>query len=329
MQVTVLGATGGIGRAITHELAARGHDVATASRGGDQVLPGVASHAVDVHDRAATVAVCAGADVVVMAAQPAYPDWVDQFPLLVDNALAAAEATGARLVFVDNLYMYAPAAGPLTEDSPEHATDPKGRLRRQLGQTLLAAHRTGRVRVAIGRFSDYYGPAGTNSGLYLLGIAPALRGRRPRGMWDLDQPHTFHFLPDAARGFATLVEDERADGMAWLLPAAATITQRELLELVRGATGTSGPGVLTHPMIWAAGLFDRMTRESRSVRVQYDRPWVVDASRFVATFGPIETTPHPVAVGHTIAWFRDHATDVPAAPVAGDHGMVTEGGPST
>lgn len=179
MKVTVLGATGGIGRAISHELHDRGHDVATASRSGDPVLDGVPSTAFDVHDRAATVAACAGAEVVVMAAQPSYPDWVEEFPRVVDNVLAAAEVAGARLVFVDNLYMDAPADGPLAEDSPEHATDPKGRLRRELGETLLAAHRADRVRVTIGRFSDYYGPGGTNSGLFMMGIAPAMMGIAP------------------------------------------------------------------------------------------------------------------------------------------------------
>ncbi len=312
MKVTVLGATGGIGRAITHELARRGHAVAPASHSGGPVLDGVESTAFDHADRAATVAVCAGADVVVMASQPAYPQWVSDFPAIIDNVIAGVEAAGARLVFVDNLYMYAPATAPLTEQSPEHATDPKGILRRQLGETILDAHRAGRIRATIGRFSDYYGPHGTNSGLAMMGILPALAGKRPRGLWNLDQPHTFHHLPDAARGFATLVEDDRGDGRAWILPAAPAITQRHLLELVSGATGAGRPGVLPHAAIWVAGLFDAMIRESRSVRVQYERPWVVDARAFTATFGAIEVTPHEVAVTDTVAWFRRQDAAGPA-----------------
>lgn len=305
MKVTVLGATGGVGRAIAHELHHRGHAVATASHSGSPVLDGVVPTAFDHHDRSATVAACAGADVVVMASQPTYPDWVAEFPMIVDNVLAGVEAAGARLVFVDNLYMYAPVTGPITEDSPEHATDPKGMLRRELGETVLAAHRAGRVRATIGRFSDYYGPHGTNSGLYMMGIKPALAGRRPRGLWDLDQPHTFHHLEDAARGFAALVEDDRADGQAWILPAAPPITQRALLQLVSDATGASSPGSLGDAMIRLGGLFDPVIRESRSVRVQYDRPWVVDASHFEAAFGPVEVTPHDVAVARTVEWFRN------------------------
>jgi nucleoside-diphosphate-sugar epimerase len=305
MKVTVLGATGGIGRAIAHELHRRGHTVATASRSGAPVIDGTSSTAFDHTARAQTIAACAGADVVVLATQPAYPDWLDQFPPVVDNVVAGVAAAGARLVFVDNLYMYAPAEGPLTEDSPEHATDPKGRLRRRLGRTVLDAHDDGRIRATIGRFSDYYGPHGTNSGLYALGIGPAVAGRRPRGMWDLDQPHTFHYVEDAARGFATLVDDERADGRAWVLPAAPPITQRRLLQLVADATGTRTPGSVGDLMMRIGGLFDPMVRETRSVRVQFDRPWVVDASRFERTFGPVEVTPHEVAVARTVAWCRD------------------------
>lgn len=309
--VTVLGASGGIGNAIVVELAARGHAVTAVNRTGDAVVPdGVVRRAGDLRDPAAATDAVGGADVIVMAAQPPYPEWVVGFPTLVDNVLAGAEAVGARLVFVDNLYMYAPAEGPLTEQSPEHATDPKGTLRRRLGETLLATHAAGRVRVSVGRFSDYYGPGGTNSGLYHLAIAPGLRGRTMRGLADLDQPHTFHFLPDAARGFATLLEDDRADGQVWLLPSAPPITQRQLLELLAAELPRRvRVGRVTPAMLRLAGLANPMVRETRSTVVQWDRPWVVDATRFTSAFGEIDTTPHDVAMARTIAWFREnHST---------------------
>lgn len=306
--ITVLGASGGIGNAITADLAARGHAVTAVNRGGDAAVPeGVVRRAGDLRSPSGAAAAVGGADVVVMAAQPRYPEWLAGFPTLVDNVLAGVEAAGARLVFVDNLYMYAPADGPLTEQSPEHARDPKGALRRRLGETLLAAHAAGRVRVSIGRFSDYYGPGGTNSGLWHLAIAPGLRGRAMRGLADLDQPHTFHHLPDAARGFIALAEDDRADGQAWLLPAEPPITQRGLLELINTELPRRvGIRRVTPLMLRLAGLGNAMAREMRSTIVQWDRPWVVDASRFTSVFGGIDTTPHDVAVARTIAWFRDH-----------------------
>lgn len=170
---------------------------------------------------------------------------------------------------------------------------------------MLDAHRSGRIRAAIGRFSDYYGPHGVNSGLYVTSISAGIKGRTMRGLVDLDQPHTYHYLPDAARGFAELVERPDADGRVWLLPAAPPITQRDLLALINAALPRPVKiGTVTPLMLRLAGPFNPMIRETRSVAVQFDRPWEVDASRFVAELGPIELTPHERAVAETMAFFR-------------------------
>ena len=312
MDITVLGATGGIGRAATIELLRRGHNLRAVSRSGGAV-PGADIMRADLTDHDACARACADSDVVVMAAQPPYPLWASEWAPMLDGVIAGVAASGAKLVLVDNLYMYAPASGVLTENSPEHATDAKGVVRRQLGETLRAAHAEGRIRMTIGRFSDYYGPGSENSGLWETGIKPALAGKRPRGFVDLDQPHTFHFVEDAARGFATLAERDEADGHTWLLPAAPATTQRHLLELIAAELDTKSPGVITPWMFALGGLFDPMIRESRSVLPQYDRPWVIDSSAFTRTFGEIELTPHDVAVRATItaALTTDQNTPAP------------------
>jgi nucleoside-diphosphate-sugar epimerase len=317
MNVTVFGATGGIGRAIVEELARRGHTVTAASRSiAPEGLPaGVRALPTDLRDQAAARAASEGADVVVMAAQIPYPGWATELTPLVDAALDAAEHAGARLVMVDNLYAYGSPGTPITEATPEAATTRKGQLRAALGQRLLDAHRSGRVRVSIGRFSDYYGPGGTHSLLYGIGISRALAGKTPRAFIDPDQPHTFSYLPDAARGFATLVERPEADGRIWILPARPPVTQRELLALVTDATGR-GPriGTISRGMLWFAGLADANLKEAREVVEQFARPYVTDGSAFEAAFGPIELTPHAEAVAATVAWFRDPA--VATAPAA-------------
>lgn len=306
MKVTILGASGGMGRALMKELLSRGHELTAVNRRGNvQVPDGVTVVAADLSSAADAKRACAGADVVVLAAQPPYQDWVEHWPPIMRNVIDGASAAGAKVVFTDNLYAYAPATGPLSESSPEHATDTKGMLRRRLGQMLLQAHERGDVRATIGRFSDYYGPEGSHSGLMMVGITPALRGLKPRGMYHLDHLHTFHYLPDAARGFAELVERPEADGRVWILPAAPPITQRELLTLVNDQVGRRRTvGRITVPAMRLAGLFNPLLREATSTVVQYDRPWVVDATRFEETFGAIETTPHEQAVAETVAWVR-------------------------
>jgi nucleoside-diphosphate-sugar epimerase len=312
VNVTVLGATGGIGRAIVTELAHRGHTVTAASRSvADAAWPaGVRALPTDLRDPAAAEAACAGADVVVMAAQVPYSGWHTELSPLVDAAVDAAAAAGARLVMVDNLYGYGFPDRPITEDSPLAATTRKGRLRAELGRRLLAAHASGRVRVTIGRFADYYGPGGENSLVYQVGVKPAVAGKTSRVFIAGDQPHTFHYLPDAARGFATLVEHPEADGRIWILPAAPAVTQRELYEQLGEVLGRQlKVGRITPLMLRMIGLVDRELKEAREVVGQFDRPYVTDASTFETTFGPVQLTDHRDALAATVAWAREQQQD--------------------
>jgi nucleoside-diphosphate-sugar epimerase len=318
MNVTVLGATGGIGRAIVAELVQRGHTVTAASRsvaqstwpGGVRVLP------TDLRDPSSARAACDGADVVVMAAQIPYSGWTTELTPLVDAAVDAAAAAGARLVMVDNLYGYGFPDGPITEDSPLAATTRKGRLRAELGERLLAAHASGRVRVAIGRFSDYYGPGGENSLLNQVGVKPAVAGKTARVFIAGDQRHTFHYLPDAARGFAALVEHPDADGRIWILPAAPALTQVAMYQLLGEVLGRDlKVGRITPLMLRLIGLVNRELKEALEVVGQFDRPYVTDASAFEAAFGPIEVTDHRTALAATVAWARaqQHETEAVGA----------------
>jgi nucleoside-diphosphate-sugar epimerase len=307
MQITVLGAAGGAGQAIVHELAARGHQTVAASRSAtSRTWPtGVTALATDLDDRAQTLAACRGADVVVMAAQVPYPRWSAELPGLVDRAADAATAVGARFVMVDNLYAYGSPGSPMSEASPEAATTRKGRLRAAIGQRLLARHEAGTLRVTIGRFADYYGPFDGNSLVNQLMLEPGVAGRRVRTFIADDQPHTFHYLPDVARGFATLVEQPEADGRIWILPAAPATTQATLVSHLGAALGAPVRASRIGPaMLWAMGLFSAQLREAREVVPQFDRSYEIDARAFEASFGPIEVTPHAEAIAATVAWLR-------------------------
>ena len=60
---------------------------------------------------------------------------------MTESVIARGAAADAVLVVADNLYMYGPPSGPMTEDSPRWASGPKGQLRAGLEQMFLAAHR--------------------------------------------------------------------------------------------------------------------------------------------------------------------------------------------
>jgi nucleoside-diphosphate-sugar epimerase len=302
----VVGATGATGGALVRELVRRGRRVRAVSRGGDATVPAeVERLAADVATTEGAKAAAAGAAVVYHCAQPPYTDWPAAFPPLTETIAEGAAAAGAKLVLADNLYLYGPHDGPLTEDLPATATGPKGRTRAEMAGRLLAMHRQGRLRVALGRASDYYGPGGLASVAGERLFRAAVAGRTVRWVGPLDQPHTLSYLEDVAAGLATLGADDRADGQAWHLPAAEPLTGRQFLELVVAASGGRSRIATSPPaMVRLAGLFVPTIREVGEVLYRYQAPFVVDWSRFRRTFGPVTPTPHPEAVARTVAWFR-------------------------
>lgn len=305
----VLGATGGAGGALIRELAGRGHRVRAVSRKPAPDLPeGVEPLAADAADPAQTRTACQGATVVYHCAQPPYQRWAAEFPPLTQSIADATAAAGARLVYADNLYAYGPVDGPITEDLPAQPTTNKGRIRALMAERLLAAHRSGTLQVAIARSSDYYGPGGADSVVGDILFGAAVEGKRARWMGRLDVPHSLNYLQDVARALAILGARPGALGEVWHLPAAEPVTGRGFVELIAAALG--GPVKVTATSRLAlrlAGLFDPRARESAEMLYQWERPFVLDASKFQRAFGPLEPTPHQQAVATTVAWFQQRA----------------------
>ena len=108
-----------------------------------------------------------------------YTEWPNRFPPLQRAVLTAAERTDALLVSLENVYAYGPTHGtPMTEDLPLAATTVKGRARAAMTQELLAAADAGRVQIAIGRASDFFGAGVTETTLGERVFANAVAGKR-------------------------------------------------------------------------------------------------------------------------------------------------------
>ncbi len=304
----MLGARGGIGAAVVHELVTRQRPVLAVSRRGHAPPErGVEVLAADVTTADGARLACTGAAVVYHCAQPGYHRWAQEFPWLTAAVLDAVAKAGAKLVFADNLYQYGPVDGALTETLPAAATFPKGRVRAEMAESVLAANAAGTVRTTIGRASDYYGPGGVKTTHGPTIFAAALNGKKARWIGSLDVLHTVSYLPDIAKGLVTLGERGEADGQAWHLPAAEPVTGRQFLDMVFAALGQ--PAQIAHlsrPLQRVIGPFNRTVRELGETWYQRDKPFVVDWSRFEQAFGPFPVTPHPKAIADTLEWYKRH-----------------------
>ena len=140
----VIFGTGAIALATLDALGRRGETVRLVNRSGSAPVPDdVEVVGGDAADPQSTTAVTRGARVVYQALNPPYSRWLQEFPALQAGVLAAAQAAGARLVSMDNVYLYGrPAGQPLTETRTHAAwhlpNDSDTRTTRQL---VDAVHR--------------------------------------------------------------------------------------------------------------------------------------------------------------------------------------------
>ncbi len=301
--------TGQVGRALAAHLTERGFPVRAVSRTRPAVMAdGVQWRSADASDPAAAIEAAQGASVVYQCLNAPYANWPQRFPPLQRGVLGAAERTGALLVGLENLYGYGPIGGtPMTEDLPLAATTVKGRTRAAMTAELLTAAQAGRVRVAIGRASDFFGPGVTETTLGERVFANALAGKRADFLGNPDLPHTYSYVPDVAVGLATLGTDERAVGGVWHLPGPETVTTRHVLELLGGEVGHPvGVRSVPKPVLRALGLFNPTIRALAEMAYEFDEPFVLDTSKYEATFGTAGT-PLAAAIAATVAWYRSRA----------------------
>lgn len=302
--------TGQLGLAIMEALVAEGKAVTVVNRSGklkEPLLAGVQVRQADMNDPAAVTSVTQGAQVVFTCVQPPYTQWPELFPALNQAVMEGVAPTGAKLVFGDNLYMYGSTHGaPIREDSPYAATGRKGKTRALIATTLLDAHRAGKLRVAIGRASDFYGPRCTDSALGEIVFGNLLAGKSVDLMGDIDQPHTYSFIRDFAKTLVILADSPQADGQAWHIPNAPAQTTRQVVQMIADQAGVPlRLRVAKDWMVRALGLFNPMLREMVEMSYEFKEPYIVDDSRFVQSFGNI-ATPLEQGIQETLAWFHTH-----------------------
>jgi len=269
---------------------------------------GIELVAADLYHPGEVRSVSKDAVVVYQCAQPAYYEWPQKFPPLQASIIEGLTGGTAKLVLVENMYMYGDTNGKiLKEDLPYAAQTRKGRTRAELSRAALDAHQQGKLRVTAGRASDYFGPWGTSSAMGDRVFPPLLKGKSAQVGGRLDVPHTYTYVPDFGKALVILGEKGEADGQAWHVPNdMPAITQGEFIRRFCEEAGVE-PKISTMGkfMMSIGGLFIPEARESVEMMYEFEKPFVVDSSKFEKTFG-MKATPLPVALRETAAWYKQN-----------------------
>lgn len=289
----VIGATGGVGGAIADRLVADGwqvralnRDPATAAQRSGRALEWVKGDAMVEAD---VVAAARGCAMIVHGANPpGYKNWAGlQMPMLA-STIAAARATGARILFPGTVYNYGPDAFPrIDERSPQTPRSRKGAIRVRMEQALREAG----VPVLIVRCGDFFGPKPGNNWLS-QGIVPAGRPIRTVTLpGPADVPHTWAYLPDVAETFVRLLATDLGEFEVFQMKGHE-VTMAQLAAGLQGAAGRKlKTARLPWPALWLAAPFNESLREMLEMRYLWNEPVLLDDTRLVAHLGAEPRTP--------------------------------------
>ncbi|WKX72950.1 NAD-dependent epimerase/dehydratase family protein [Streptomyces sp. XD-27] len=307
MSLYVVMGFGPAGAATARLLAEKGHSVRVVTRSGRSPEPGIEHVALDATDSRRLIEAAQGAAAIFNCAAPPYHRWASHWPPLASSVCAAAEATGAVLVMLGNLYGYGPVGRPMTEELPLAATGPKGRVRAAVWEQARTLHEQGRVKAVEVRASDFFGPGVTDGGHLAARVVPrVLRGKPVSALGDPDAPHSWSYLPDVARALVEVAGEERAWGRAWHVPTGPALSTRAMVGRLAAQSGTGPVAVRRLPpaVLGVVSVFSPLIRELKEIRYQFDRPFVVDSSAYEAAFA-VRATPVDEQVKATVDWWRE------------------------
>ena len=116
----------------------------------------------------------------------------------------------------------------------------------------------------------------------------AIAGRTATVLGDLDQPHTYTYIPDIGEGLAVLGEHPEAPGRAWHLPNdRETHTTREIVDIVYRQLGHPRSKVRSMPpaILRAIGFINPTMREIVEMQYQFEEPFIVDSEAMAQILG--------------------------------------------
>src|SRR6266498_3713154 len=292
--VHVVYGSGPVGTAVVEMLLERGQRVRVVTHSGKRrhLPPQVEVVAGDATDGADAQRVCADATHVYNCTNPPdYHRWPTQFPPLQRGVLEGAAASSAKLIVMENLYLYGPHGGvPMTEAMPQRGQGSRSTTRIAMAQELMEAHRSGKVRAVSARAADLFGPHVAESLVGARLFGPALAGTKVPLLANPDLPHSLTYIRDVGRAMVTLGEDDRALGQAWHVPNAPVVTLRQFVRLMLPLMGLFVPSL--------RGL-------EENIYIAYE-PYIVDHNKYAQMFGD-HATPLHEAIGETVRWYQAHS----------------------
>lgn len=295
--VLILGASGRFGRNAAEQFTKAGWNVRRFDRATDTLMTAAQ-----------------GADVIVNAWNPEYPDWATQVPALHASVIEAARQARATVIIPGNVYVFGEdTPAPWSERSSYQAKNPLGRIRIEMEE----AYRRSGVRTIILRAGDFLDTQASGNWFDMI-----MTKRLSKGVFTYtgnpNIPHAWAYLPDLCRAAVQLAE-KRAD-----LPVFSdipfpgyTLTGEDLRAGLQAAT--QGP-IRLKQMSWLpirlAGVVWPMGRCLTEMSYLWNTPHSLDGALFDDLLPGFDHTPLHQAIASAIPASLTQTQIDPNQPVA-------------
>ena len=285
---TILGAGGSVGNELVPVLLSNNERVRLVSRK-PIIVEGTEHFVADLTNFEQTLNAVKGSSVVYLLVGLKYDSrvWETTWPTIMTNTINACKQTNAKLIFIDNVYMYGKVDGVMTEETAFNPCSKKGKIRAAIATQLLNEMNAGNIKALIARGADFYGPCGDKTSMpNILVFSNLYKKKKAQWLSNLNLPHSFTFVPDIAKALYLLANDETAFGQTWHLPTKAkALTGKEIIELAAKAFNQPN-GVFVFPkwMVAMVGMFNRDIFEIKEMLYQNEFSYFFDSSKFEKHF---------------------------------------------
>lgn len=226
---------------------------------------------------------------------------------MVLNVIEACVSAGAKLVFLDNTYMYGPPplSVPFDENHSQKPFSRKGTVRKHAAARIISEIDSGRLQAVIGRAADFYGPSTASSILYQKFLERMLQGKNPITFIKPTTKRTYSYTPDIAKALVLLALEPACYGQVWHLPAGEPITISEIMSIFNQVLEKKFKLNYYPPILRKfLAAFMESVKELDEMHYWFDYDYVISWEKFRRQFPEFQVTPYAEGISEMVKSFR-------------------------
>lgn len=284
---TILGSGGAIGTELAKALTTFTNEIRLVSRNPKIVNPTDQLLSTDLTKRNNIYNAVNGSDVVYACIGFPYKasTWEKYWPRFIHDVINACLFYHAKLVFLDNMYLYDPDfIGNMTEETPIRPVSRKGQIRARVAQKITNLFESDRMDALIARAPDFLGTH--NSIMGNLICSKLKNGKKAICLFSSKNKRNAIDTSDAAKAMALLGNTNEAYNQVWHLPSIhQALTGKNWINLIADEVGCKPKyTVLTETKIKLLGIFKPELRELKEMSYQYKNDYYFDSTKFEEAF---------------------------------------------